>query len=171
MTEFEGYSFEYHHKFKKEFNKIINRNQCPTLRDDFKLLLKTLVLNLNENNKFSSHVCMRISGLDSSVKFPAFIVKKFRCKNINQGVNSGFRITFLFDFEESRFIFIEIYRKSTKEVEDKNRINELFKKHIKIVDELYSGGKRIFKLGLILLGSLPYFLFFYKLKNNKLIEI
>ena len=139
MSQWEGYSFEYHHKFKKEFNRIINRHQCPSLKQDFKLLLETLILNLDEQKQFPEHVCMHIAGLDESVKFPAFIVKKFRCKNINRGVNSGFRITFLFDFEESRFIFVEIYKKNTQKVEDKNRINNLFKKSMRIHDELYEG--------------------------------
>ena len=75
MSEYEGYSIEYHHKFKKEFNKIINRHQCPSLKQDFKLLIETLTLNLTENQRFPEHVCMRIAGLDDSVKFPAFIIK------------------------------------------------------------------------------------------------
>lgn len=139
MTEYEGYSFEYHPKFKKEFNKIIKRKKCPTLKNDFKLLLDALILSLNENHRFPKHVCMHVVGLDTSVKFPAFIVKKFRCKNINRGANSGFRITFVFDSKEKKFIFVEFFRKSTKDVEDKTRINNLFKKSIKLEDELYEG--------------------------------
>lgn len=139
MSEYEGYSFEYHHKFKKEFNKIFKRHKCPSLKSDFKLLIQTLVLNLEEHQMFPEHVCMHIAGLDDSVKFPAFVIKKFRCKDLNRGVNSGFRITFLFDSEESRFIFVEIYKKNTQKVEDKNRINDLFTKPIKIYDELYDG--------------------------------
>lgn len=114
MSEYEGYSFVYHHKFKKEFNKILKRHQCPSLKQDFKLLIQTLILNLTENQRFSEHICKHIVGLDDSVKFPAFIVKKFRCKRINQGHNSGFRITFLFDCEEKRFIFVEIYKRILK---------------------------------------------------------
>lgn len=38
---------------------------------------------------------MHISGLESYVNIPAFIIKKFRCEGINRGANSGFRITFL----------------------------------------------------------------------------
>ena len=44
MTEYKGYTFEYHHKFKKEFNKIITKHHCPTLKDDFKLLYDILTL-------------------------------------------------------------------------------------------------------------------------------
>ena len=38
-TEYKGYTFEYHHKFKKEFNKILTKHHCPTLKDDFKLIV------------------------------------------------------------------------------------------------------------------------------------
>ena len=79
---------------------------------------------------------MHISGLENNVTVPAFIIK-FRCKGINKGSRSGFRITFLFDQEESRFIFVEIFNKNKKEIPDKNRVNELFVKKIDIEDELY----------------------------------
>lgn len=137
MTEYKGYTFEYHHKFKKEFNKIITKHHCPTLKDDFKLLYDILIQHLNESDKFAPHICMHISGLENNVTVPAFIIKKFRCKGINKGSRSGFRITFLFDHEESRFIFVEIFNKNKKEIPDKNRINELFVKKIDISEELY----------------------------------
>ena len=102
MTEYKGYTFEYHHKFKKEFQKTFTRHQCPTIKSDFKLLYDILIQHLLESNKFESHVCMRIAGLENYVNVPAFIIKKFRCEGINKGVNSGFRITFLFDKEKSK---------------------------------------------------------------------
>lgn len=108
MTDYKGYTFEYHSKFKKEFNKIFSIHQCPTVKSDFKLLYDVLIQHLQESDKFESHICMHISGLESYVNIPAFIIKKFRCEGINRGVNSGFRITFLFDKEDSRFVFVEI---------------------------------------------------------------
>ena len=80
---------------------------------------------------------MHVSGLDNYVNIPAFIIKKFRCEGINKGANSGFRITFLFDKDEGRFVFVEMFNKNKKNIPDKNRINELFKKDIPIYDELY----------------------------------
>lgn len=138
MTEYKGYTFEYHHKFKKEFNKIFTKHNCPTLKGDFKLLYDILIQHLDESDKFAPHVCMQISGLSTNVTVPAFIIKKFRCKGINKGSKSGFRITFLFDKEESRFIFVEMFKKSKKEIPDKKRINELFIKSVEIHDELYN---------------------------------
>lgn len=141
MTEYKGYTFEYHNKFKKEFNKILNKHHCPTLKNDFKLLYDILIQHLDESDQFSPYLCMHISGLDNQVSVPAFIIKKFRCKGINRGSRSGFRITFLFDYDESKFIFIEIFNKNKKEIPDKNRINELFYKSINLQNELYDGEK------------------------------
>ncbi len=68
-----------------------------------------------ESNKFESHLCMRIAGLENYVNVPAFIIKKFRCEGINKGVNSGFRITFLFDKEEIKFISLKYSIKIKRE--------------------------------------------------------
>ena len=80
MTKYKGYTFEYHYKFKKEFHKIFTKHQCPTIKGDFKLLYDILIQHLQESNKFESHICMHISGLDNYVNIPAFIIKKFRCE-------------------------------------------------------------------------------------------
>ena len=109
MTNYKGYAFEYHYKFKKEFNKILIKHKCPTVKEDFKLLYDILIQHLQESDKFESHICMHISGLENYVNIPAFIIKKFRCEGINKG----------------------------EKIPDKNRINELFKKEINIHEELY----------------------------------
>ena len=60
MTIYKGYTFEYHHKFKKEFNKILIKHQCPTLKSDFKLLYDILIQHLHESDRFSPHLCMHM---------------------------------------------------------------------------------------------------------------
>ena len=60
MTRYEGYTFEYHHKFKKEFNKIQNNRKCPTLKSDFKLLYDVLIQFLHESDRFPPYICMHI---------------------------------------------------------------------------------------------------------------
>lgn len=137
MTKYKGYTFEYHHKFKKEFNKIFAKKHCPTIKTDFQLLYDILINHLEESDRFPAHVCMQMSGLDNFVPLPAFIIKNFRCQGINRGSRSGFRIKFLFDKNEDKFIFIEFFQKNKKEIPDKNRINNLYKKDIKLIDELY----------------------------------
>lgn len=126
MSKLDNYQFDTHPLFDDEFNKIINRHKCPTLKEDFERLKIALVQYLEDLNRFPVNICNRITGLDSKVKFPAFIVKNFRCKGINKGSRSGFRITFLFSREDNLFYFVEIYNKNKKPVEDKERINELF---------------------------------------------
>lgn len=143
MTEYKGYIFHYHKKFKKEFKKIFKNNKCPSIKTDFKLLYDVLIQELKEYNEFKPYTCNHMSGLANNVTLPAFIIKKFRCKKIKTGANSGFRITFLFDKDESRFIFVEIFNKNQKAIPDKNRINELFKNGNNISDELYDGEEKI----------------------------
>lgn len=126
MIDFQNFTFDCHPKFQKEFNKIIRKHQCPSLNDDFERLKIILIQDIEENGNFSVNFCQRIAGLDKCVCLPAFIIKKFRCKKIKKGSNSGFRLTFLFDKEEQRFYFCEIFHKNKKELPDKERINQLF---------------------------------------------
>ena len=70
------------------------------------------------------------------------IIKNFRCKGINRGSRSGFRITFLFDKKEGKFTLVEFFQKNKKEIPNKNRINDLFKKDIRIIDELYENEEK-----------------------------
>ena len=149
MTKYKGYTFEYHHKFKKEFKKIFTKKHCPTIKSDFQLLYDILINHLEESGKFSPHVCRHVAGLDNYVSIPAFIVKNFRCQGINKGSRSGFRITFLFDEEKRKFIFVEFFEKSKKEVPNKKRINDLFRKDIKVFDELYGGEETYLNSNLI----------------------
>lgn len=117
-------SFEYHPKFCKEFNKIIRKHQCPTLEEDFEVFKNGLVDDLNSEDKLPN-MYHRIAGLDSRVNKPAFIIKDFRCYGIKHGKKSGFRLVFvLYDFV---VYFTEIYHKNRKTIEDKERINKLFK--------------------------------------------
>lgn len=139
MTAYKGYIFLYDKKFKNEFKKILKNKKCPTLNTDFKLLYDVLIQSLNESNTLPTYLCHRISGLDSCVTLPAFIIKKFRCEGINKGSRSGFRITFLFDKEESKFIFVEIFIKSKKNNPNLDYINSLFNnKDVNVVSELYN---------------------------------
>lgn len=80
--------------------------------------------DLEEDYKLSSQY-HRIVGLKPYVTQPAFVFKDFRCKGIKKGKKSGFRITFIL-FSEYVY-FTEIYHKNQKELEDKERINDLFK--------------------------------------------
>ena len=136
MTDYKGYTFEYHHKFKKEFKKIFTKKHCPTIKSDFQLLYDILIKHLEESDKF-------------------------RCQGINKGSRSGFRITFLFDKKEKKFIFLEFFQKSKKDIPNKDRINELFKKNVKIHGELYKNEEEYLNRILFNYGILENY-FYYK---------
>lgn len=38
MSKLDNYQFDTHPLFDDEFNKIINRHKCPTLKEDFERL-------------------------------------------------------------------------------------------------------------------------------------
>ena len=120
----ENFSFEYNDHFCKEFNKITKKRQCPTLKEDFELFKRDLIEDFDKGKLPRKY--HRIAGLDSCVNVPAFIVKDFRCRGIKRGKKSGFRIVFLL-IESNIFYFTQIYYKGRTEVEDKERINKLFK--------------------------------------------
>ncbi|WP_409199652.1 hypothetical protein [Methanobrevibacter sp. DSM 116169] len=115
-------------KFKEEHDFFINRNKCPSLIDDLERLKMTMNQNFKDNNsRFTvERGYFPISGLNIKVIFPCFIIKRFRCKKIKKGADSGFRIVFIFDEAERKIWFVEIFHKNKKEMPDLNRINNLF---------------------------------------------
>lgn len=46
---------------------------------------------------------------------------------MNKGSKSGFRISFIYDQDEYYIYFVEFYFKQSNEIENKERINRLFK--------------------------------------------
>lgn len=118
----------YDKKFLKEKRKF--KNKCPSLDKDFKRFEIALKIKIQENDfmvPVDNKQIFQISGLNKSVYLPAFVVKSFYCEKMNKGSNSGFRITFVWDPKEKFIYFVEFYFKQNKDVEDKTRINNLFK--------------------------------------------
>jgi hypothetical protein len=57
-------------------------------------------------------------------------IKKIACKSLKgRGVNSGLRLVYAYFSEDQKITFIELYHKSDKENEDRQRIVEHFKKN------------------------------------------
>ena len=68
---------------------------------------------------------VRISGLGERVKTPIYKVKHFRCKSLKgKGCRSGIRV--IYAYEKDKITLIEIYHKSEKQNEDKERILRYF---------------------------------------------
>lgn len=112
-------------EFIKEFKKLSKKYR--TLNEDFnnfiKFSLEPFLLD-QKNNKCSE----RLS--DIGVRYPEiWKVKKFASKSFKgRGVKSGFRIIYAFYRDLEKIIYIEIYHKSQKNNEDRERIKTIFKK-------------------------------------------
>ena len=119
---------EYDKKFLKEKRKF--QGKCPSINNDFKRFVKALKIRIQDNQYIvpvDNQQIFQISGLDKSVYLPAFVVKSFYCEKMNKGSNSGFRITFVWNPKKKTIYFVEFYFKQKKDVENKDRINNLFK--------------------------------------------
>ncbi len=110
---------------KRKFNR-----KCSSIDLDFKRFEKALIVDLEDNNykiPLDTKKYSKISGLADYVTLPAFVAKSFYCKKMNKGSNSGFRISFIYDPSTRYIYFVEFYFKQVNEVENKERINRLFK--------------------------------------------
>ena len=121
---------DYHKKFLKEKRKLTQ--QCRSIDEDFEDFKKALITDIKYNNytvPTDTEKYFRIAGLDKCVTLPAFVAKVFYCEKMNRGSHSGFRITFIYDPSENLIYFVQFYFKSKNEIEDKERINRLFKRN------------------------------------------
>ena len=112
-------TFEELAEFKKDLKKLSRKYR--TLNDDFDIVKKVLKVYPGERPPFS----FRIEGLgiqDCVIKVKKIASKSFKGK----GVNSGFRIIYAHFEIEQRIVFIEIYHKADKEIEDRERIKKYF---------------------------------------------
>lgn len=120
-------TIKYHKKFLKEKRKLARK--CPSIDKDFERFLQALKIDIQYNNfevPINNKKYFKIAGLDESVYLPAFIAKVFYCEKMNKGNHSGLRITFIFDPCNHLLYFIQFYFKGKHEMEDKERINNLF---------------------------------------------
>ncbi len=112
--------FEELAEFRKDINKLSKKYK--SIVDDFNVVKKVLKVNPHERPPFS----FRIDGLgleDCVIKIKKIASKSFKGK----GVNSGFRIIYAHFEKEQRIVFIEVYHKSRKDMEDKERIKRHFR--------------------------------------------
>jgi hypothetical protein len=81
-----------------------------------------LTIRPDEKSPFS----YRINEL--GIKTCVIKVKKIACDSLKgRGVNSGLRLIYAYFKEEQKITFIELYHKSDKENEDRQRIIDNFK--------------------------------------------
>lgn len=106
--------------FQKDFKGLLKKYK--TLKDDLEVVKKVMEILPDARPPFS----FRIDNL--GIESCVIKVKKIACKSLKgKGVNSGLRLVYAFFEEEQRIVFIEIYHKSDKEHEDRDRIITYFK--------------------------------------------
>lgn len=111
--------FEALPEYQKDFKKLLKKYR--TLNEDFATVQKVLKTIPDERPPFS----FRIDGL--GIETCIIKVRKIACKALKgKGVNSGLRLVYAHFEEEERIVFIEVYHKSDKEIEDRDRITNNF---------------------------------------------
>ena len=113
-------NFEQLDEFKKDLKKLLKRYK--TLVDDMEVVRKVLTAEPGARPPFSYRIDG--PGIDSCV----IKVKKIACKTLKgRGANSGLRLIYVHFEEQKRIVMIELYHKTDKEQEDRDRILNNFK--------------------------------------------
>ncbi len=112
--------FEELKEYRKDIKKLSKKYK--TIYDDVEVVKKVLKVKPDARPPFS----YRISdlGIEScTIKVNKIASKSFKGK----GVQSGFRLVYAWFEEENRIVFIELYHKSQKALENRERILKYFK--------------------------------------------
>ncbi len=120
MTTTSRVTFDTLPEFSTDLKKLLKKYR--SLNDDLVVLQKVLTDEPGEKPPFS----YRISGL--GIKTCIIKVKKIACKSLKgKGVNSGLRLVYAHFESEERIVFAELYHKSDKENEDRERLKKNFR--------------------------------------------
>lgn len=112
-------NFEELTEFKKDLKSLLKKYR--TLNDDLDIVKRVLEVTPNERPPFS----FRIDNL--GIETCVIKVKKMACRALKgRGVNTGLRLIYAHFEEEQKIVFIEIYHKNDKKLEDRKRIIENF---------------------------------------------
>lgn len=113
-------NFEQLEAFEKDLKKLLKRYR--TLEYDLEVVKKVLTIEPGERPPFS----YRIDGL--GIQSCVIKIKKIACKALKgRGAHSGLRLIYAHFEEEKRIVLVELYHKSDKELEDRQRISDNFK--------------------------------------------
>jgi len=105
-------------EFDKEFKRI-GKRKCTSINEDIEVFKKALSVKIPEHPS-----TLPISNLGETVKIPVYKVRRFRCRILNKGSYSGFRLIYTYIEDSSTIKFIQIYHKSNNSTtnHDKSRI-------------------------------------------------
>lgn len=108
-------NFEELPEYEKDLKDLLKRYR--TLVEDVEVVKKVLAILPDERPPFS----FRISNL--GIESCVIKVKKVACRALKgRGVNSGIRLIYALFKEEEKIVLIELYHKSEKENENRERI-------------------------------------------------
>ena len=106
-------------EFEKDMKSM--RKKYKSIDDDINTIEKVISIEPNAHPPFS----FQIDGL--GLETCAIKVRKIACKSLKgKGVMSGLRLIYAHFEEKNKVVFIELYHKSDKTVEDKDRIKSNF---------------------------------------------
>ncbi len=112
-------TFEELDEFKKDLKALLKKYR--TLKDDLSVVKKVLNAKPEDRPPFS----FQISNL--GIETCVIKVKKIACKALKgRGVNSGLRLVYAYFEQDEIIVFIELFHKSDKAVEDRRRILKNF---------------------------------------------
>ena len=107
-------------EFRKDLKKLSKRYR--SIPEDLEVVKKKLEAEPDSDPPYS----FRIEGLNITTCI--ITVRKISCKSLKtRGVKSGLRLIYAYFKEEFRIVFIELYHKSDKPGENRNRILKYFK--------------------------------------------
>ncbi len=113
-------------EFDRELKKLLKKFR--TLEEDIENLIDAALKMYHKLGQQNYDGIERIDNL--GIEYPHILkVTKFACKALKgRGVKSGIRIIYAYFPDEDLIEFVEIYFKTDKEVEDRERIKQYYKK-------------------------------------------
>ena len=112
-------------EFDKDLKKLVKR--FSSLEEDLRMFIK-VAMNAFHKQKIDSNAIFHISDL--GIRSPKiYKARKFACKTLKgKGAQSGIRVIYAYHEDEDWIEFLEIYYKSDKASEDRERIKDYFSK-------------------------------------------
>ncbi|NND23549.1 MAG: hypothetical protein HKN86_02545 [Acidimicrobiia bacterium] len=111
--------FEELDEFKRDLKRL--GKKYNSLEEDINIVKKVLGVDPQARPPFS----FQIEGL--KIESCIIKVRKIACKSLKgTGVNSGLRLIYAHFKDDGRIVLIELYHKSKRETEDRDRIKRNF---------------------------------------------
>ncbi len=110
----------YTDEFEKDLKKLQKKYQSIT--QDFEIL-KTVII-ANPTGKDASKHWNEISGISGKDEGMKFFKVRLMCRSVR---GSDFRVTYLYNGESIELLFIEMYFKGDKTLEDRSRLYDIVK--------------------------------------------